>query len=369
MTSKPTITFETATLASSIAKAVRVAPTKGAAFDKAAGIVLTIDPKADKPVTVRATDLEITYLEWVNSLKVETEKLVLRLPAQLLHGVLSNLPPTGEVKLVDDGSHLLITSGKKRARIIKIDPSLPYMNFQPFDASGLNLVENFARRVGQVSWACADDAVPFTGVHIEGDHLIATDRYRVARVPCDVPLEKPITIPLGPLGPIMRNLTDARLAATDRRLLLMPDEYTQVTSVIFDAAYPSAAQMATVMRTEWPQTLRVAREGFAKALQAMLVLCKTERYPLVKLTIGNERILIDMDVPDVGEMSDELEVGGADHEPCELLITPTYLTEILGAVDDAEVSFSYDPDNTLALPYVTGEADDFEAWFTARRKV
>jgi hypothetical protein len=54
--------FENATIADSIAKASRVAPTKGEAFDKASGILMTLDPE-EKTVTLRSTNLMVFYLE------------------------------------------------------------------------------------------------------------------------------------------------------------------------------------------------------------------------------------------------------------------------------------------------------------------
>ena len=55
-----TIVFENAILADAVNKAARVSPTKGAAFDKAAGIVFDVEPQK-RTAFVRSTDLEVSF--------------------------------------------------------------------------------------------------------------------------------------------------------------------------------------------------------------------------------------------------------------------------------------------------------------------
>lgn len=364
---KPSVSFEPATLASAVSKANRVAPTKGAAFDKAAGIVIEIDPKGgERAVVVKATDLELTYLEVVNHLEIDgmSKKTVWRLPSKVFNGIVSNLPIASDtpVTLIDDDTYLTIKCGKKKAKILKIDAGAAYMKWAPFDESDLVLVEGFAKRVSQVTWACDPDAIPYTGIRIDGESLFATDKYQMASVPCEVPVAEPITVPLAPIAPVMKTLTDARLAATERRLLLMPDEHTQITSTIYDAQYPPIDR---VLAIEFPNRLTVAREEFKAALSAMMVLCTGERYPRVQLTIGNERIKMFMDVPKVGLMEDEIGVNGAAHDDYDISYTPTYITESLGAVDAPEIEWSYVA-GQMNLVRISDQKD-YRAWFPPRK--
>jgi DNA polymerase III sliding clamp (beta) subunit (PCNA family) len=343
-------------------------PSKGAAFDKAAGIVLEIRPEADEHVvTVKATDLEVTYLEWITPLEVKmTEPVTWRMPHDPFSPVLSGLPIGADstVTLTDDDTFLTITSGKKRAKLNKIDSGVPYMQWDPFDESYLEEVPEFSQRVAQVAWACHKQDIPFTGIRITGDDLIATDKYRLGIVPCKVPVAEPITVPLGTIAPTLRNLVDARLAATERRLLLMPNEYTQVTAVIYDNKYPDTKNIEALPYTE---VMELPRELFKDAIQAMMNLCKSERYPRVCLTIGDGLVQIDMDVPGVGEMTDEVEaLKGAEHEPVQLYFTPTFITDVLGAVSSNTIEFHYDPSKPLAMPKIN-DGTEFQAWIAARK--
>lgn len=359
------IDFETATIASAISKAARVSPTKGVAFEKTAGIIMEIDPAKDHPVTVKSTDLEVTYLEWVDHLGMLTEAATWRLPSQTLAGILSGLPVGGQVTLSEDASGLIsIQSGKTRAKLPQIS-GVPFMDWEPFDAAELVEVAAFASRVGQVSWACDRSNVPFTGIHIDGEYLTATDRYRLARVPCKVPVTDPITVPLDVISPMLKHLGDAKLKATDKKLWLMPDEHTQVTSVIFDAKYPDVKK---VMRFDYPQTAVLDVEQLKAAISRMLVLVRGERYPIMRLTIGGTVIKVFMNVEGVGEMEDEISVEGADHEPYELFFTPTNFLDGLGNGAKPQISYSYDPTNALSFAYFT-DGDGYESWIVPRKSM
>src|SRR6478735_9046351 len=86
------VVFETATIADAIRKADRVAPGKDKAFDKAAGIVIEVDPQAEPPVIIRATNLDVYSMEWMDVLSVEGDVARWRLPSSLLAQVMSKLP-------------------------------------------------------------------------------------------------------------------------------------------------------------------------------------------------------------------------------------------------------------------------------------
>src|ERR1044071_8618532 len=110
------IDFETATLSSAIQKAARVAPAKGVAFEKTAGIIMEIDPELDHPVTIKSTDLEVTYLEWVSYVGMLTDKQNLRLPSMTFAGILAGLPVGSTVTLSteSEGGLVNLTCGKTK---------------------------------------------------------------------------------------------------------------------------------------------------------------------------------------------------------------------------------------------------------------
>lgn len=362
-----TIDFETATLSAAIQKAARVAPSKGVAFEKTAGIIIEIDPRnLDHPITVKSTDLEVTYLEWVDFLGMLTGGGSWRLPSMTLAGILAGLPVASTVTLSSDTDDGLVTiqCGKTKAKLPQI-AGTPFMDWEPFKPDELVEVAGFASRVGQVSWACDRSNVPFTGIHIDGEHLTATDRYRLARVPCKVPVTEAITVPLDVISPMLKHLGDAKLKATERKFLLMPNEHTQVTSVIFDAKYPDVTK---VMRFDYPQIATCAVDDLKTVITRMLVLVRGERYPIMRLTIGNEVIRIFMNVEGVGEMEDEVAIAGAVHEPYEVFFTPTNFLDGLSNGAKPQINYHYDPDKPLSFAYFE-DGDGYESWIVPRKSM
>lgn len=359
------VTFETAALADAVSKAARVAPTKGAAYDKSAGIKIEVRPDGEHAVTIKATDLEVTYIEWVAaSLPIGATEVDWRLPAQLLAGIVGNLPlgKSQQVTLSDDEKgYIKIASGKAKAKIRHLTGDV-FPIWEPFDDMNLKEVSGFTQRVAQVSWACDKNMIPVTGVHINGTHLIATDRYRLAQVPCVVPVDEPITVPLDVIVPMLKNVNDARMGAVDGKFLLMPDGHSQITSVIFDASYPNISR---AMHDDYTEHFVINTEQFRNALLRMMVLVKAERYPLCKLTIGGCRVHVLMDVPEVGEMEDEIEVVGADHQDdYEIQFTPTYLTDALGGTEKETVTFSYDRTSNKIVRIK--DSDEYSVWIVPR---
>src|SRR5215213_3807201 len=338
--SNPVLTFETAALADVMARAARVAPHKGSAFDKAAGIIVEYRPTDAEPVTIKSTDFDVTFLERITPLGVTAGAAAFtwRIPSALAAGITGNLPLGSQTEMsLDTTGALLIKCGKSKAKIrLYGDPTT---NFEPFDPSGLVLVPGFAERVSQVAWACDKQAIPFTGVHIDGKRLVATDRYRLVTVPLDVPVTDPITVPLDALTLVSKGGPDARIAAVNRRLHVMPTEYTQVTAVIYDAAYPKVDRG---MYRDHDKFCTVGRELLKTAISKMLVLVKGERYPLMTLTVGTSRIHVLIDVPEIGIMEDEIDVVGADHPDFVVTFTPNNFVDGVSHAGKEEIKFSYD---------------------------
>ena len=79
------VVFENATIRDVIGKAARVAPTKGSAFEKSNGLLMEVDPDGPE-VVLRATNLEIFYMEIADVVSIEGPARTWRLPATVISG-------------------------------------------------------------------------------------------------------------------------------------------------------------------------------------------------------------------------------------------------------------------------------------------
>lgn len=340
--------FEVATLADAVAKANRVAPTKGAAFDRAAGIVLEVIPDILVPrVIIKSTDLEVTFRANVSVLEIGDEPVTWRLPATLFNGIMSTMPMGLGMQVtlremnVSDG-HLYFIAGKMKAKLRLIAGDFPTIG--EFDADQLVLAPNFAKRLQQVAWATDDKGNGvLSGVHMDGKFLYGCNRQVVAMVPCEVPITAPVTAPLYDIAALIKNTGDVSLRAGTNVVEIMPDSWTQTTCTLIAQEYPN---IAGLMKNRQTGKVYVGTEELASVLDQMLVLVKEERYPATTIEIGEGMMKVSMDVPDVGKVLNEIEVTGgtaAGEDPFTISFSPQILKNALAASGRPDISILYGP--------------------------
>lgn len=365
------ITFETATFADVIKKAAKVAPTKGNAFDKAAGLVLEIDP--GNSVIVRATDLNIFSMEWVDYVEAEGPAVTWRVPSALFAQVMSSLPigsgkhVTLEGKLDKDRPFLFLSSGRTRAKfnLMSLDHYPPWY---PFDPSDLIKAENLGGRIAQVEWAAAKaDATPqIQGVHFDGERCIATDRYKLACADLRIPdLAEPVTVPAGILGQILKQTGEVMIGIDENQLLLMPDESTQIRAILYGGEYPKVDR---VMRRDQPNVLKVKKAPLLEVMTRASNFAGNDRFPALKLFIGREEIAVMMENSEIGLLGDVCEVPGyAQHDRRQVVFTSRNILDAVSYAPNEEIEIHYDESKMDNIMYVNG-GSGFEAWVVPRRE-
>lgn len=364
------VVFETATLADAIKKANQIAPSKGQAFDAAAGLVMEIYAPG-MPVVVRATNLEIFSMEWVDVIEIEGDPVKWRIPAQLFAQVLSSLPiGTGKQVVLEEvvqgfSSHVALSSGRTKAKFNLLDIS-HYPSWGAFDPDRLFEVKDFGGRIGMVDWAASKSDIPMNGVHLTGDMAIATDRYRLAAAPLDLgPWLEPLTIPAKILSQVLRQTGEIRIGREANQLLIMPDEHSQIRSVIYAEAYPGVSKILD--QKTYEQVISVRKEPFLEILNRAANFAGTDRIPNLKLIIGKEEIAVMMNNEEVGLLGDVLEVPGqCVHGRVTMQFTPKNLIEAITNAPNDLIEFCYNPENPRVV-YIDG-GSGFEAWVMPRRE-
>ena len=335
------VTFENATIRDVIGKAARIAPTRGSAFDKAAGIHLTVDAENNE-VTVRSTNTEVFYMEIVDVVSIEGPSCVWLLPSGLLDGICSKLPITSgaTVAFDNDGSQMKIATGRMRANLRLMDPTY-YPDWKPFDPTGLSPVSDFGGRLQQVQWAASRTAAPpLTGIHLDGRIAGATDTFRVAITPCEVPqLYEPVTIPAATFTPLMKTLGEVKIGQEDGHLLVMPDDSTQIRAVIFSDKYPN---LHAVLKRSEPDAVLISRDQLVEMIDQAMVIGARDRAPLLKMILGQQELAVLMEDQELGLLGNVMELAGqANHDRHYIGVTPDNLTSALRAAPNDQVSLYY----------------------------
>lgn len=369
------VVFETATIADAVMKADRIAPTKGTAFDKAAGIVLTIDPNSGL-VVIRATDLRVYSMEWVASVSIEGDEVAeWRVPSKLFATVLKGLPiGTGKNVTLEEVSNgrnrfVQLTSGRTKAKFNLMQTDY-YPVWDVFNPDDLVEVDDVGGRVAMVEWAAAKvDDPPFSGILFDGQCVRATDQYKLALAPLAIPnMTESITVPAGILGQVLKQTGEVRLGVSSGgHLLLMPEPTIQIMSTIFGVQYPDTTRIEN-FRTR-PNIVKVHKAPLLEILQRASAFSGNERFPILRVFFGKEEIAVMMNTKEVGVLADIMEVPGyCDHDRVEFRFGPDNLIQAIEHVPNEVLHIGYDQTNNKSILYIDG-GSGYECWVMPRKQM
>lgn len=357
------VTFETAALADALREAALVAPTRGEAFDKAAGIVLEI--QRDQ-VIVKSTDLRLWYMQWITPIAVDGDPVKWRLPSKIFSQVITKLPLDSKTRVIltQVGNVLKFQHGRKRGEFTLMDMT-SYQEWLPFDPDDLTEVPNMAQQINLVEWAASGGTnVPFTGVHFTGDEVVATDRSKVARAPLELDINEPLTVPAGLLGRIIKVTDDVKAAADEHQLMLMPDEQTQVRCLKYGVEYPN---ISVVLNPSRPVYVKVQKAILLDAMEVAASFIVGDRLPIMRTFWGEQEIAVMLANEEAGHLGDVIDVPGqAIHDRVEIKFDPAHIMSALEHCPSQEITIGYDPGNIKKPLYIDG-GDGIGFWVAPTR--
>lgn len=363
------VVFETATIADAVKAAERVAPSKGKAFDKAAGIVMEVDPP-NGSVVIKSTNTDIYHMAWIDVVEMEGEPVTWRLPSMVFARHMISLPIGSgkQVTFYNVDRQVRVEQDRTKARFNTMDPE-HYPNWSAFDPDGLAVVPNFGGRIAQVEWAADKSLPPLCGIHLDGELAISTDKFRLACVPLEIPGvgSEGVTVPAGILGGILKQTGDVHVGVDGRQLLIMPDEHTQIRAVIYGEEYLNARRIIEKNR-DYPDIVKLKKQTFLDVIGRTMNFVGTERFPTLRIFIGNEEIACMMQEREQGMIGDVLEVPGqCVHDKVELRVGPKNITDALNNAPNDEVEMYYDSTKPGRMLYFDG-GTGYECWVMPRRE-
>jgi len=360
--------FEAGTISDAIKKAARVAPTKvGSAFDKAAGIIFDVYPGTDAPCVVRATNTDIFYVETVDVVNAEGDAVRWRLPSQVMANIIGNMPTTaGKVVTFTqkDSNVVEIASGRMRLKLVlNLNPYYPEWDIT--DPEDLVVASNFGGNITRVEWAASKNGPsPLDGVHISGTHIIATDRYRIARVPCEIDLPSgPITIPAWSIGQLLKQMGDVSIGVDGSLFVAQPDSYTQIKTTILGAQYMPIDRVTSM---QFEEQVEINRSHLLSCIQNASQMAGADRAPVLTVIVGKEEFAVTMNNQEIGLFGDVVEIDGqATHPRVQIRFTPRMLIDALNNAPNDKITFKYNPSN-INLPIGLDGDSGYEAWIAPR---
>ncbi len=366
------VSFETATFSDAVKKACRVAPSKGAAFDKSAGVIIEVNPDDELPVVLHATDTQVFYKEWVDAV-AEGAPVKWRVPSAQLSSFIGSLPISSgsmvsieEILLPSGGKQLLFKCGKTKAKF-NIMMHEDYPRWDVFDPDELAPVSDLGGKISLVEWAAHKSDVNLKGVLLGSEFLLASDRIAMALAKIDIPNlpDEGVMVPSGILGGILKRSGEVKIGFTDNQVLLMPDATTQIRAVMLDVELPK--RLYRIIIRERPYFVEVPKEELAQAARRTLSLASSSnRMPTMRLFLGKEKLSTLSDESEEVTVTDSIALPGqADHPLFETRFDPKYITESLEHSPNSTVRIGYDPEKSRGLLYVDG-GSGYEVWIAAK---
>lgn len=369
-----TVIFENALLADAVNKAARVAPNKGAAFDKAAGLMFVIDPRKQYAM-VRATDLEISFEQEVPTSESQGDPVNWRIPSAILQSLVSTLPmhEGSTVKFEDRGDEAIrFKSGRTIAKLNMLEIDAFPEEIFVWEEGMMSDAGDMAFKVEQVSWACDKRSHILSGVHLDGEYMYGCNTSVLSVIPAKVELPEPVTVPLDPISVILKSASNCQVRKLDHRFQIALDEHTRSTTALLEAKYPN---VRAVMREDFTQSMKVHRQGFLDSLGRLMVLARNEKLPTLSIEINGaglvKTLTFDLDIPGVGRMQDSIDVETEFSESWDVGMVPANL---LAAVDHTRgdyvhIDFGHpDPDKWKLLPIQVRDIHGYRCYVMPKAK-
>lgn len=293
-----------------------------------------------------ATDLEIGIECLVPVTVVEEGSVVI--PAKYIIDIARKLPDTKiEITLNKENNLTTIKYGQSEFNIVGINgedfPVLPTLESDFNYSLSVDLFKNMIRQV--VFATSTDDNRPiFTGalLEIEEDNiiLVGTDTHRLAYRKGKINNEElynqaSVVIPGRTLNEVSKlayeNEDKVIITITENQILFKLKDICIISRLI-DGHYPNYKQ---VIPNDFNSKLRVKTKDLLDSVERAALLAK-EGSNIVKININENKLIINLNSPDVGRIHEEINIfkNGEDNQ---IAFNSKYIIDVLKVIDSEEI--------------------------------
>jgi len=322
-------------------------------------------------VQFRATDLDIEVVD--KTLAQVVRAGATTVSAVTLHEIVRKLPDGALVTLTDDGAsgRLSVEAGRSSFSLATLPKEdFPVMASSEY-ASNFSAAAPLLRRLfDKAKFAISTEETRYylNGVYMhvsEADggkvlRCVATDGHRLARIDGDLPDGADgmpgVIVPRKTVGELRKLLDDDELkvavSVSETKIRFATPEIT-LTSKVIDGTFPDYTRVIPAGNTK---RLEVDAAEFAQAVDRVATV-SSERSRAVKLSLGEDRLVLSVNAPDSGAAEEELAVAYGD-EPLDIGFNAKYLLEIASQVDRENAVFMF---NSSGDPTLMREGNDTTA--------
>ena len=322
-------------------------------------------------VQFRATDLDIEVLDKAAAHVKRAGATTV--PAVTLHDIVRKLPDGALVTISDDAvkGRLKVEAGRSVFSLATLPKEdFPVMASSEYAANFSAPAPLLRRLFDKSKFAISTEETRYylNGVYMhvpeaDGGHVIrcvATDGHRLARVDADLPQGAAnipgVIVPRKTVGELRKLLDEddimIAVSVSETKVRFATPEIT-LTSKVIDGTFPDYARVIPKGNT---RKLEVDAREFAKAVDRVSTV-SSERSRAVKLSLGEDRLILSVNSPDSGTAEEELAVAYGN-DKLEIGFNAKYLLEIASQVDRENAVFLF---NSSGDPALMREGNDTSA--------
>ena len=327
---------------------------------------------ADGALRLTATDLD---MEITDSAPADVARAgSVTAPAGTLFDVVRKLPEGGDIALEFEGEtgRLSMRCGRSRFAL----PTLPASDFQtmarePAPVSFEIDRDALKRLIDRTRFAISTEETRFylNGVYIHptsehGGRLraVATDGHRLALsetpLPAGADAMEGVILPRKAVSELRRLLEDApetvRIEASSSKLAFVLGAATLTTKLI-DGSFPDYQR---VIPKSNDRILKIDNRDFAAAVDRVATV-SAERSKSVKMTLGEDRLMLAVNHADTGQGDEELAAEYAS-EALEIGFNARYLLDVAQQIEGGDAVFAF---ADAASPALVRDAEDDASLF------
>lgn len=350
------VQFETATLADVVKRAAAVAPTRGDAFDRTAGIIMSI---VNGTVTIMATDTTVFYMEAVHAEGRAGDTVDWRFPSIIFSAIISKLPMgSGSTVTIDDESEVprvVLRCGKTVAKFNLLDMKY-YPMWNAVASESLNTVVGFGAAVKQVLWATSNAEPLLAGVCLLPDGVCATDRYRAAKVELDLGLTEEMVVPGKILSQVIPDNGEVQIGQVGQNFMICPNPYIQIRTVLMGDKFPAVTKL---LDQSWEMTSHFSKSEFLPMVTRALDFATGDRQAAMTVFIGKGEIALWMDNSETALFGDRTDASGdaETHKRHKINFNPQNLRDSVSTFPGEVVTMKYNVNGGKPIIGFTNEGN------------
>lgn len=314
-----------------------------------------------KELVLTGTDLEVEISAQIPCMGGESGEMTV--PARKLHDICRALPSEAMIDISLEKEKALIKSGKSRFRLLTMPATeFPAIETAQWDTKFV-LPQNKLRWLLEKTMFCMaqqDVRYYLNGLlfEVSGQLLraVATDGHRLSLAEVDVSNsingEKNVILPRKGVQEMIRFLDDSdaevqlQIGANHMQATLKGITFT---SKLIDGRFPDYNR---VIPSTQSKRLKVQRASFRETLNRAAIL-SNEKYRGVRFGLGQGLMTITAHNPEQEEAQEEVAVDYSG-ENMEIGFNVNYISEAVGALDNAEIEFCLNDPNSSCLLRVPG---------------